>query len=64
MWRLRTVPGTGQSLAADAKTPGWRQARPGVAALRSQELLAGRFIWQLVGVLDTYGSICLIGTKV
>ena len=25
---------------------------------------AGRFIWQLVGVLDTYGSICLIGTNV
>lgn len=25
---------------------------------------AGRFIWQLVGVLETYGSICLIGTKV
>jgi hypothetical protein len=24
----------------------------------------GRFIWQLVGVLDTYGSICLIGTNV
>ncbi len=24
----------------------------------------GRFIWQLVGVLETYGSICLIGTKV
>ncbi len=24
----------------------------------------GRFIWQLVGVLDTYGSICLTGTKV
>ncbi|HYF42512.1 MAG TPA: hypothetical protein VEA35_08700 [Ramlibacter sp.] len=25
---------------------------------------AGRFIWQLVGVLDTYGSICLMGTNV
>jgi hypothetical protein len=24
----------------------------------------GRFIWQLVGVLETYGSIFLIGTKV
>jgi hypothetical protein len=25
---------------------------------------AGRFIWQLVGVLETYGSICFTGTKV
>jgi hypothetical protein len=25
---------------------------------------AGRFIWQLVGVLDTYGSICLMALKV
>ncbi len=24
----------------------------------------GRFIWQLVGVLDTYGSNCLIVLKV
>jgi len=29
-----------------------------------QDAPAGRFIWQLVGVLETYGSICLIGTKV
>lgn len=24
----------------------------------------GRFIWQLVGVLATYGSICFTGAKV
>ena len=30
----------------------------------SNQPFAGLFIWQLVGVLDTYGSICLIGTKV
>ena len=24
----------------------------------------GRFIWQLVGVLATYGSICLMGANV
>ena len=33
-------------------------------SLRSHQPLEGRFIWQLVGVLDTYGSICLIGAKV
>jgi hypothetical protein len=36
--------------------------RPGCGAPARQP--AGRFIWQLVGVLEMYGSICLIGTKV
>ena len=39
-----------------------------IAAARSEargvQPPEGRFIWQLVGVLETYGSICLIGTKV
>jgi hypothetical protein len=39
--------------------------RSGVIAPRAGAQPAlGRFIWQLVGVDDTYGSICLIGTKV
>jgi hypothetical protein len=50
--------------ARDVKTPGWREASPGVQAARFQEAEAGRFIWQLVGVLATYGSICLTGTNV
>ncbi len=37
------------------RDPGWRTRR---------RYAPGRFIWQLVGVLETYGSICLIGTKV
>jgi hypothetical protein len=34
------------------------------AGLLHEAAAEGLFIWQLVGVLDTYGSICLIGTKV
>ncbi len=45
------------------------KGRTGLGSARTgrqdgQEALEGRFIWQLVGVLETYGSICLIGTKV
>ena len=44
------------------------QKKAGTVASRLRRPLsrqpAGRFIWQLVGVLETYGSICLIGTKV
>jgi hypothetical protein len=40
------------------------RAGPGGTRPRAWMGQAGRFIWQLVGVLDTYGSICLIGTKV
>lgn len=49
-------------VGAHVKKPG----RRGVPAFRCGEgqPAVGRFIWQVVGVLDTYGSICLTGTKV
>lgn len=50
----RILPG-----AAAKKKPG-RASRLGASPAHQP----GRFIWQLVGVLETYGSICLIGTKV
>jgi hypothetical protein len=35
------------------KTPGWLSRSPACVAIADQDALAGRFIWQLVGVLDT-----------
>jgi hypothetical protein len=50
-------------LVIDAQSEVMRRSR-GHPVAGDQDDAAGRFIWQLVGVLETYGSICLIGTKV
>ena len=57
MWGLSP-----RKIGVGRKKPGALARCP--ASVVDQEALAGRFIWQLVGVLETYGSICLIGTKV
>lgn len=51
----RILPG-----AAHKKKPGRTRSRLAVTPARQP----GRFIWQLVGVLETYGSIFLTSTKV